>query len=261
LSSRAAAFAARDLLLKIVAIIAVFLAALTVQAEELSVAAAADLNFALNVIATRYQHDSGNTLQISYGSSGNFFTQIQNGAPFDLFFSADMDFPRQLEAAGLAEPGTLYRYATGKIVLWVPNGSKLDLSRGINVLLDASIKKIAIANPRHAPYGRVAEAALRKAGIYDRVQSKLVLGENISQTAQFVETGNAEIGILALSLATSPTMKSRGRYVEVPSDLYPPLQQGVVILKSSRKKDAAKQFLEYLKRPATQEILHRYGFQ
>ena len=133
------------------------------------------------------------------------------------FFSADVDFPRQLEAAGLAEPGTVYLYAVGKIVLWVPTESKLDLSRGMNVLLDPSIKKIAIANPKHAPYGRAAEAALRKWGIYDRVQAELVLGENISQTAQFVETGNADIGILALSLATSPTMQSRGRFAKVPA--------------------------------------------
>ena len=223
-------------------------------------AAASDLSFALNEIATKYQHDTGNMLKISYGSSGNFFTQIQNGAPFDLFFSADIDFPRQLESQGITEANTLYQYATGKIVVWIPSRSKLDLARGLNVLLDPSIKKIAIANPKHAPYGRAAEASLRKAGIYDRLQSKLVFGENISQTAQFVETGNADLGILALSLASAPTMQSRGRYVEVPTDLYPPLQQAVVILKSSKKKGTAKQFLEYLKRPESQAILRKYGF-
>jgi molybdate transport system substrate-binding protein len=233
---------------------------LIASSEELSVAAAADLNFALRDIAWQYQRDTGNTLKISYGSSGNFFTQIKNGAPFDLFFSADIAFPNQLESAGLTEAGSLYQYATGKIVLWVPNGSKLDLSRGLSVLLDPSIKKIALANPKHAPYGRAAQAALRKNGLYDRLQSKLVLGENISQTAQFVETGNADIGILAQSLVTVPTMQSRGRYVEIPSELYPPLQQAVVILKSSPKQATAKQFLEYLKGPAAKAILQKYGF-
>jgi molybdate transport system substrate-binding protein len=233
----------------------------TAFAEELSVAAAADLNFALRDVAAAYQKDTGNTLNISYGSSGNFFTQIQNGAPFDLFFSADVNFPRQLEAASLAEPGTLYQYATGKIVLWVPAASKLDISKGLSVFLDPSIKKIAIANPKHAPYGRAAEAALRKAGIYDQIESKLVFGENISQTAQFVETGNADIGIVALSLAIAPTMKPNGRYTEVPADFYPALQQGAVVLASSKKKDLAKQFLNYMKGPKAKTILSQYGFQ
>src|SRR4051812_46533236 len=119
-------------------------------AEELNIAAAADLNFAMQEIAKQYQHDTGNSLKVSYGSSGNFFVQIKNGAPFDLFFSADIDFPRKLEAAGQGQPGTLYKYATGKIVLWVPNGSKLDLSKGLNVLLDPAVKKLALANPKHA---------------------------------------------------------------------------------------------------------------
>jgi molybdate transport system substrate-binding protein len=242
-------------------IIVLLLMASANPAEELSVAAAADLTFALRDIAAKYQQQTGNTLKISFGSSGNFFTQIQNGAPFDVFFSADIDFPRQLEDAGLAEPGTLYLYALGKIVLWVPTESKLDLARGMNVLLDPSIKKIAIANPKHAPYGRAAEVALRKSGVYDRVQTRLVLGENISQTAQFVETGNADIGILALSLATSPTMQSRGRFVEVPGDLYPQLQQAAVVVKNSKQKSAALKFLQYLKSAEAQGILERYGFK
>lgn len=229
-------------------------------AEELNVAAAADLNFAFQEIATKYRQDTGNTLKLSFGSSGNFFAQIQNGAPFDLYFSADIDFPRKLEAAGLAEPGTLWKYATGKIVLWAPNGSKLDLAKGIEVLRDPSIKKISIANPRHAPYGRAAEAAMKKAGLYDAVATKLVLGENISQAAQFIDSGNADIGIIALSLATAPSMQTRGRYVEVSTALYPPIEQGTVVLSSSRKKATAKQFLDYLKRPESQFTLRKYGF-
>ncbi len=230
------------------------------SAEEFAVAAAADLNFAMKEIATQYRHDTGNTLRLSFGSSGNFFIQIQNGAPFDLLFSADIGYPQKLEQDGLAEPGTLFRYAIGKIVLWVPNNSNLDLKQGMNVLLDPSIKKIAIANPAHAPYGRAAEEALKKAIIYERIKDKLVLGENISQTAQFVETGNADIGIVAESLAVSPTMQSKGRYAAVPRNLYTPIEQGAIILKNSRHQALARAFLEYLKQPAAQAILARYGF-
>lgn len=239
--------------------VALFLAS-TVSAEDLSVAAASDLNFALRDIAAAYQQKTGNTLIISFGSSGNFFTQIRNGAPFDVFFSADIEFPRELAALSLVEPGTLYQYATGDIVLWVTNESKLDISHGLQVLLDPAVKRIAIANPKHAPYGRAAEAALRNAGIYNRVTSKLVLGENISQTSQFVETGNADIGILALSLASAPTMKSKGRYFAVPRDLYPPLQQAAVILKRSSHKKVAAEFLEFLKSSPAREVFRRYGF-
>ena len=241
-------------------IVLALLLPLTSCAEELAVAAAADLNFAMKEIAQQYQHDTGNTLKLSFGSSGNFFVQIQNGAPFDLFFSADSSYPEKLAQAGLADSLSLYRYAVGTIVLWVPDSSRLDLKHGINVLLDPSIHKIAIANPATAPYGRAAEHALKQAGIYDRVKDKLVLGENISQTAQFVQTGNADIGIIAESLALAPTMKSAGRYMEVPSQLYTPIQQAAVIVTSSRKKTAAEQFLNYLQQPAARVILQRYGF-
>jgi molybdate transport system substrate-binding protein len=236
------------------------LLAVSCAAEELTVAVASDLNFAMQEIAKKYHDATGNTLKVSYGSSGNFFTQIQNGGPFDLFFSADVSYPQKLEAAGVAEPGTLLKYAVGKIVLWVPNSSKLDLSKGLQVLLDPAVKKIAIANPAHAPYGRAAEAALRKQGIYDRVKGRLVLGENISQTAQFVDTGNADIGIIALSLALAPTMKSRGRYVEVPVDMYPLIEQGAIVIKASPHNEPAKQFLKMLSQPEYQSVLKNYGF-
>ena len=229
-------------------------------AEELTVAAASDLSFAMPEIAKKYEDATGNTLKISYGSSGNFFVQIQNGAPFDLFFSADVNYPKKLESSGLAEPGTLLKYAVGKIVLWVSNGSKLDISKRLQVLTDPAVKKIAIANPAHAPYGRAAEAALKKDGVYDQVKDKFVLGENISQTAQFVDTGNADIGIIALSLAMSPTLKPRGRYVEIPADLYPPIEQGAVVLRTSSRTQAAKQFLQLLKKPEYQAIFKSYGF-
>ena len=233
----------------------------TLSAEEITVAAAADLQFALKDIATRYEKQSGNTVKLTFGSSGNFFSQIQNGAPFDVFFSADLNYPKKLEAAGQAEPGTLYQYATGKIVLWVRNESKLDLTKGLAVLLDPSIQKIAIANPQHAPYGRAAAAALEHEKLYGKLKDKMVLGENISQAAQFVESGSADVGIIALSLAVAPAMKAEGRFAEIPTDLYPPLQQGCIVLASSKKKAAAKEFVEFLKRQEIVELLKHSGFR
>jgi molybdate transport system substrate-binding protein len=229
-------------------------------AQDLTVAAASDLQFVFPEIAARFQKDTGHPVKLIFGSSGNFFAQIQNGAPFDLFFSADIDYPNKLEAAGLTEPGTLDPYATGKIVIWVQASSKLDLGRGLAGLLDPSIKKIAIANPQHAPYGRAAEAALRKAGVYDRLAQKLVLGENISQTASFVASGGADVGIIALSLASAPSMKNKGRYVEIPAEEYPPIEQAAVVLKSSPHKELARQLLNYFKTPAIQELMRSYGF-
>lgn len=230
------------------------------RAQEITVAAAADLQFAFQEVGTRFQHDHGSSVKLIFGSSGNFFAQIQNGAPFDLFFSADSDYPRKLDAAGLAEPGTIYEYAVGKIVLWTPEDSALDLNRGLAVLLDPSIKKIAIANPEHAPYGRAAVAALQHEKIYEKVENKFVLGENISQTASFVASGSADIGIVALSLAVAPSMKERGKYVEIPGEDYPPIRQAAVILASSKQKAAARQFLDYVKSPAVIELLKSYGF-
>jgi molybdate transport system substrate-binding protein len=230
------------------------------RAQEITVAAAADLQFAMQDVAARFQKETGKTVKVVYGSSGNFFQQIQNGAPFDMFFSADADYPRKLEAAGLAQPGSVYQYARGKLVVWVSNGSKLDLSSGMQVLLDPSIKKIAIANPQHAPYGKAAVAAMQKANIYEKVKDKFVLGENISQTASFVVSGAADVGIVALSLALSPNMNDKGRYAEVPRTEYPPIEQDCVILKSSRNKEAAGQFSSYFKSDRVADILKNYGF-
>jgi molybdate transport system substrate-binding protein len=244
----------------IAVVLAVVFAVQLCNAQELTVAAAADLQFAFQDVAARFQKDTGQSAKLIFGSSGNFFTQIQNGAPFDVFFSADIDYPRKLEAAGLAEPGTLYPYATGKIVLWVPNESKLDLGKGLRVLLDPSIGKIALANPEHAPYGRAAVAAIKHENIYDKVSGKFVLGENISQAASFITSGSADIGIVALSLALAPAMKQKGRYVEISADAYPPLEQAAVILKSSQKKDVARQFIDFLKTPPILELLRSYGF-
>lgn len=229
-------------------------------AQEISVAAASDLQFALTDVAARYEATSGNHVNLSFGSSGNFVTQIQNGAPFDVFFSADTEYAKKLEAAGLAVPGSFYKYAVGRLALWVPNDSPLDLKQGLQVLVDPRVKKISIANPEHAPYGRAAVAAMKSAGDYDRVFGKLVKGENISQAATFVASGNAEVGLIALSLALAPAMKDKGKYVEVPAADYPAIEQAAVVLKSSAKQDVARQFLDYIKRPEIVDVLRSYGF-
>jgi molybdate transport system substrate-binding protein len=228
-------------------------------AQELRVAAAADLQFVFQEVSTRFQKETGHTIQLTFGSSGNFYSQIQNGAPFDVFFAADVDYPAKLEAAGLVEPGTLSQYATGRIALWVRKGSSVDINQGLPTLTDASIRKISIANPEHAPYGRAAVAALRHEKVYDEVRDRLVLGENISQAAQFVESGNADIGILALSLVLAPPLKSQGTFYEIPTSFYPAIDQAVVILKSSKQKEIARQFLSFLKRPEINEFMRSSG--
>jgi molybdate transport system substrate-binding protein len=244
--------------------IAVFLFVITgvnvAVAEVITIGAASDLNFAFREIATEYEKTSGNRVRLTLGSSGNFYAQIQNGAPFDLYFSADIAYPRKLEEAGLTVPGSLYQYAIGRIVLWAGKDSHLDLSRGLEILRESAIRKIAIANPKHAPYGRAAVAAMEHFKVYDQVKDKLILGENISQAAQFIESGACDIGIIALSLAVAPAMKSKGTYWEVPAEAHPPLEQGAVILKSSKQQESAKQFLAFIKGERGQEIMKRYGF-
>jgi molybdate transport system substrate-binding protein len=230
-------------------------------AQEITVAAAADLQFAMPDIGEQFHKATGKNVKLIYGSSGSFYQQLQNGAPFDMFFSANLDYAKKLEATGLTVPGSYYQYAKGKIVIWVPKDSALDLSSGMQSLLDPKIKKIAVANPQHAPYGQAAVAAMQKEGIYDKVKDKLVLGENISQTASFVVSGAADVGIVALSLALSPNMEDKGRYQEIPTNEYPPIEQACVILGSSKNQETAQQFLSFVKTPAIGETLRRYGFE
>lgn len=177
--------------------------------HEVVVAAAADLKFAMAPLVAAFRATRPDVVfKISYGSSGSFHAQISNGAPFDLFFSADADFPRQLAKAGLSTDGKVALYGIGQLVVWVPAASPIDVRKlGIRALLHPSVRRIAIANPRHAPYGRAAEAAMKSLGVHEQLMEKLVLGENVAQAAQFVESGSAEIGILALSLALAPALQ------------------------------------------------------
>jgi molybdate transport system substrate-binding protein len=230
------------------------------EQTPLRVAAAADLQFALKDIANQFEHQTGHKVEITFGSSGNFFSQIQNGAPFDVFFSADIGYPTRLQQASLTEPGSLLQYAVGRLVIWIPADSKINLiERKWDALLDPSVQKIAIANPEHAPYGRAAVEALKSAGIYDKVRPKLVYGENISQAAQFVQSGNAQAGIIALSLAVSPAMKDGQRW-KVPPDQYTPIEQAAVIMKTAGDKGAARAFLAFVSNDAGQLTLSSYGF-
>src|ERR1700693_27887 len=245
---------------QIIVLVVMLLMGSSGRAQSVKVAAAADLKFAMSELASQFEKQTGVKLDVTYGSSGNFLTQLQNGAPFDLFFSADSEYPKKLEVAGLAEPGTLREYAVGRIVIWTPSDSGINAAKdGWKCLLDPRVKKIAIANPEHAPYGRAAVAALKKAGINEQVKHKLVYGENISQAAEFVQSGNAQVGIVALSLAMSPAMKNGNRW-EIPEDSYPAIKQTVLQLKASKNKDAARPFLDFGSGPQGREILQRFGF-
>ncbi len=231
------------------------------QSSELTIAAAADLGAALTDIGNSYEKGAGIHVRLSFGASGGLTQQIENGAPFDLFFSADMDYPRQLIKDNQADAASLYEYAVGKLVLWVPADLPLDVEhKGMQILLDPSVKKISIANPQHAPYGRAAVEALKHASLYDRLSDHLVIGENISQAAQFVESGNAQAGFVALAHAAGPSMKGKGKYWIVPANYYPALAQGVVILSRSSHKKEAQEFLRYFKTKPVSDTLQTYGF-
>lgn len=231
------------------------------QKKQIRVAAAADLQTAMPEIAKAFEAQTGTSVDVVYGSSGNFYAQIRNGAPVDVFLSADSDYPRKLEESGLVEPHTSTVYGIGSIILWLPPGTSCEPKRDQwRCLQDPAVKKIAIANPEHAPYGRAAVAALQKAGIYDELKAKFVFGENISQAAQFVQSGNAQAGILALSLTLSPALRS-GKQWKIPPEFYPRIEQTAVVLKSAREKSAAQQFVEFTTRGPGREILAKFGFQ
>jgi molybdate transport system substrate-binding protein len=234
----------------------------TALAAQLTVAAAADLSFALDDLVAEFQtNQTAVTIKVTYGSSGNFYAQLQNQAPFDLFFSADSTYPRKLAEAGHALDTNVFLYAVGRIVVWAPKPSSLDVEKlGIQSLLAPSVKKIAVANPEHAPYGKAAVAALKSLGVYDQVEPRLVFGENIAQTAQFVQSGSADAGILALSLAVAPPVREAGRYWEIPLNAYPRMEQGGIILSWTKEAHAARTFRDFVLGKKGREVLTRYGF-
>ncbi|HYO70675.1 MAG TPA: molybdate ABC transporter substrate-binding protein [Archangium sp.] len=231
------------------------------QKRTLTIAAASDLKFALDelLVPFRAKHP-GADIQVTYGSSGNFLAQLSNDAPFDVFLSADVAYPRKLAEQGLVA-GEVFLYAVGRIVVWVPRDSPLPLEqRGLDALREPAARRIALANPQHAPYGRAAEAALRSQGVYDAVKDKLVFGENIAQTAQFVQSGAADAGIIALALALAPAMREQGRFWEVPLGAYPRMEQGGAILERAKDPALARAFRDHLLGPEGEAMLKRYGF-
>jgi len=223
------------------------------------IAAASDLKFALDSVITVFKKaNPGARIEVTYGSSGKLFEQISQTAPFDLFFSADIEYPLTLRKKGIAV-SEVYTYGIGRIVIW---SKVLDPKKEqINSLLDKMVNKIAIANPQHAPYGRRAEEALKHYKVYEKVKSKLVYGENISQTAQFVTTGAADAGIIALSLALSPAMKKLdGHYYVIPENAHKPLEQGFVILKKAEQNSVAVAFKDFVLGIEATKILGYFGF-
>lgn len=228
------------------------------QGETIAIAAAADLKFALDEIVAAFRKGNpGDRIDVTYGSSGKFYAQIRQGAPFDLFFSADIAYPRELHAAGMAA-SAVTPYARGRLVVW---SATLDADRlDLRQLADPAIARVAIANPKHAPYGRRAAEALRRAGVWNTVERKLVYGENVGQATQFVLTGNAQVGIIALALALSPPLAGKGSYRTIPEELHEPLEQGFLITRRAADNALARRFAAYLATPAAQSVLIRYGF-
>lgn len=226
--------------------------------DKITIAAAADLKFAMEeIVASFRQAHPNDTVETIYGSSGKFHTQIQQGAPFDLYFSADIKYPRMLAKEGLAA-SEVKPYALGRIVVW--SASRDASKMALTDLADKSIRKIAIANPKHAPYGKRAEEALRSTGLWDKVESRLVMGENIAQTAQYVQTGNADIGIIALALALNQELAAKGGYMLIDDALHEPLEQGFIVTRRALGNGLAKRFSDYMGKAEARRVMIKYGF-
>lgn len=234
------------------------LLSLSAQAEKITIAAAADLKFAMDEIVAQFRAaNPGDGVEVIYGSSGKFQAQIRQGAPYDLYFSADIAYPRELAKKGFAA-SAVKPYALGRLVLW---SSTRDASRmSLASLADPTITRIAIANPKHAPYGKAAEQALRAAGVWASVEARLVYGENIAHTAQFVQTGNAQVGVIALALALSPELAGKGGYWLIPDDLHKPLEQGYVITRRAAGNALARRFAGHVDGPSARAVMKRHGF-
>jgi molybdate transport system substrate-binding protein len=229
--------------------------------DTVTIAAASDLIFCLDALNAEFktQHP-GARLKTSTGSSGNFFAQIQRGAPFDVFLSADAIYPKRLAESGHAAADSLTRYALGRIVLWTARAD-LAVTNGLTVLTNALVRRLAIANPAHAPYGRAAQAALERAGLWDAVRRKVVLGENVTQAAQFVQTGNADAGLVSLSLVLAPKLKDTGRWWLIPEEAHPLLEQAAVLTRRGETNALAKVYLDFLRSESAASIFERFGFR
>lgn len=244
------------------AIFCFFLFALTGRgAEPVAIAAASDLIFCLEALHGEFRRTHPDvTLRLSTGSSGNFFAQIKQGAPFDVFLSADLHYPRELIAAGLADATSVTPYAIGRLVVWTTR-PQLDVTDLAALVRQSVVRKFALANPAHAPYGRAAREALVSYGVWADAAPKIVLGENIAQTAQFIQTGNAEAGIVALSLVLAPNLKGVGRWSLIPAEHHVPLEQGAVLTRRGSARPEAVRYLEFLRSTEARAVFERFGFQ
>jgi molybdate transport system substrate-binding protein len=234
------------------------------QQSSLKVAAAADLEPVLPPLMSEFQKQTGVKVEAEYASSATLAQQIINGGPFDLFLAADLSFPGKVIAAGLGDSTKPIPYARGTLVLWTRKDSPIwKLSGGltVNTLRNPAIGKVAVADATHAPYGRAAMAAIRSLGLTDALRGKLVIAENIAQAAEFAESGNAEVGLISLTSALTPRLKAEGSFVEIPTDKYPPILQGAVVMKNSSSRDTAHRFLDFLRSPPIRKQLAERGLQ
>lgn len=232
----------------------------SMAAKEVTVYAASDLQLAMRELAQSFEKENpGVQIKLIFGSSGKGYAQLRSKAPFDLFFSADMGYTERLHKDGLTltQPKP---YAQGRLVLWSLLGSRVNVSKGLEALLDPSVKKIAIANPKHAPYGRAAQEALKKAGLWDRVQEKLVIAENISQAAHYALSGAADVGLIALPLVHTGELAQKGQYSLIPQELHSPLIQGFVIMKHAQNNEEALRFAEFVGSESGRQTLSDHGF-
>jgi molybdate transport system substrate-binding protein len=227
-------------------------------AEQALVAVAANFVPPFREVAMEFEKATGHTVQVASGSSGNFYTQIKNGAPFDVFFSADNERPKLLEDEGLGVKGSRFTYAIGRLVLWGPDSN---LVKGEDTLRSEKFKHLAIANPKTAPYGVAAMQAMQKLGVWETVQPRLVLGESLGQTMGFIESGNAELGFLALSQVMDSKVKGKGGRWDVPVNLHDPIQQDVVLLTKGKDNPAAKALMEFMGGPQATAIIAHYGYE
>lgn len=229
-------------------------------AGTLLVAAASDLVYCIDELGAAFSKEvPGAEVKVSTGASGNFFAQIKRGAPFDVFMSADMDYPRKLAGEGAADLGSLAPYAVGRLAVWTLD-ARFDPRQGMKMFADPRLVRVAIANPDVAPYGRAARAALVRHGVWEPVQRKLVIGENIAQAAQFVQTGNAQIGIVSLATVLSPRLRGVGRYYLVPEEGIAPIEQGAIVTRRGQDNPLAARFVRFLQSEPARAILVRSGF-
>lgn len=242
----------------LLSLVLVVLAVAPASAEQVLVAVAANFIGPFREVAMEFEKATGHTVQVASGSSGNFYSQIKNGAPFEVFFSADNERPKLLEDEGLGVKGNRFTYAIGRLVLWSPDPS---LVKGEDTLRSASFKRLAIANPKAAPYGVAAMQAMQKLGVWESVQPRIVMGESLGQTMGFIESGNAELGFLALSQVLDPKIKGTGSRWDVPVNLHEPIQQDVVLLAKGKDNPAAKALMEFMSRPQATAIIERYGYE